>query len=118
LGVTEKDYIGLSQQILKLLKGRGMTAKETKTDLGTALNVSAVLNLMCDQGLLIRGNPKSGWKSNLHTYYLFHEYFPDVNLNQPNKKHALKLLVQHYFASFGPATENDIIWWTGCTEKT
>ena len=116
LGVTKKDYIELSQQILRLLKGRGLTAKETKTELGTDLNVSAVMNLMCDQGLLIRGNPKSGWKSNLHTYYLFHDYFPDVNLNQPNKKHAIELLVQYYISSFGPVTENDIIWWTGLTK--
>ncbi len=118
LGVTEKEYTELSQHILKLLKGRGMTAKETKKELETDLNVSAVLNLMCDQGLLIRGNPKSGWKSNLHTYYLFHEYFPDVNLNQPNKNHAVELLVQHYLASFGPVTENDISWWTGLTKTT
>lgn len=44
LGVSKKDYTELSTQILKLLKGRGMTEKETKTELGTALNVSAVLN--------------------------------------------------------------------------
>ena len=116
LGVTEQDYTELSQQIIRLLKGKGLTAKKIKTKLGTDLNVSAVMNLMCDQGLLIRGNPKNGWKSNLHTYYLFHDYFPDVNLNQSNKKDAIELLVQHYIASFGPVTENDIIWWTGLTK--
>ena len=116
LGVTEQEYTALSQQILKLLKSGGMTAKATKKELATDMNVSAVLNLMCDQGLLIRGNPKSGWKSNLHNYYLFHDYFPDVNLNKPNENHAIELLVQHYLSSFGPVTENDIIWWTGLTK--
>jgi hypothetical protein len=113
LGVTQKEYKRLSQRILRLLKGRGMTAKEVKNELMTGLNVSAVLNLMCDQGLLIRGNPRSGWKSNLHTYFLFSDYFPDVNLNEPSKDRAVALLVQYYVGSFGPVTENDIIWWTG-----
>jgi hypothetical protein len=113
LGVTQKEYTKLSQLILQLLKGRGMTAKEIKKELMTDLNVSAVLNLMCDQGLLIRGNPRSGWKSNLHTYYLFHDYFPDVNLNEPSEDRAVALLVQYYLGSFGPVTENDITWWTG-----
>jgi hypothetical protein len=76
------------------------------------LNVSGALNLMCDQGLLIRGNPRSGWKSSLHTYYLFSDYFPDVNLNEPSENRAVALLVQYYVGSFGPVTENDIIWWT------
>ncbi|MGD9131782.1 MAG: winged helix DNA-binding domain-containing protein [Candidatus Bathyarchaeota archaeon] len=112
LGVTQKEYKRLSQRILQLLKDRGMTAKEVKNELKTDLNVSAVLNLMCDQALLIRGNPSS-WKSNLHTYNLFSDYFPDLNLNEPSKDRAVALLVQYYVCSFGPVTENDIIWWTG-----
>ena len=116
LGVTEKDYMKLSQLILGLLKGRGMTAKEIKNELATDLNVSAVLNLMCDQGLLIRGNPRNGWKSSLHTYYLFNDYFPDVNLKEPDEDRAVELLVHYYLDSFGPVTENDIVWWTGLTK--
>ena len=113
LGGTKEEYIKLSQRILRLLKGRGMTTKEVKNELETDLNVSGALNLMCDQGLLIRGNPKSGWKSSLHTYYLFSDYFPDVNLNEPSEDRAVALLVQYYVGSFGPVTENDISWWTG-----
>jgi len=113
LGGTKKEYTKLSQRILLLLKGRGMTTKELKNELTTDLNVSGALNLMCDQGLLIRGNPRSGWKSSLHTYYLFSDYFPDVNLNAPSKDHAVELLVRYYVGSFGPVTEKDISWWTG-----
>ena len=116
LGVTKKEYTKLSQHILGLLDGRGMTAKEIKNELATDLNVSSILNLMCDQGLLIRGNPRSGWRSSLHTYHLFQDYFPDLNLNQPNENHAVELLVQYYVGSFGPVTENDITWWTGLTK--
>ena len=33
LGVTEQDYTELSQQIIRLLKGKGLTAKKIKTKL-------------------------------------------------------------------------------------
>jgi len=75
LGVTRKKYEEASKLILKTLKDRGMTAKEIKKALRTELNISAILNLMCDQGLLIRGNPRNGWKSNVHTYHLFRDFF-------------------------------------------
>ncbi len=118
LGVTKKEYNEMSKLILQLLKGGGMTAKEVKNALDTDLNVSAILNLMCDQGLLIRGNPKKGWKSNLHTYILFSDYFPDVDLNEPNQARAVELLVKYYLGCFGPVTEKDIIWWTGLNKTT
>ncbi len=113
LGVTQKEYSKMSKRVLEVLKGGEMTAKEMKNALMTDLNISAILNLMCDQGLLIRGNPRKGWKSNIHTYYPFHDYFPDIDLNEPSEGRAVALLVQYYISSFGPVTEKDIIWWTG-----
>jgi hypothetical protein len=118
LGVTQKEYSKMSHLVLEVLKGGGMTAKEVKNALMTELNISAILNLMCDQGLLIRGNPRKGWKSNIHTYYVLHDYFPDIDLNEPNKARAVALLVQYYLSSFGPATEKDIVWWTGLNKTT
>jgi len=113
LGVNKKQYQQISKQILKILKGKGMTTNEIKKSLNTKLNISAIVNLMCDQGLLIRGKPKKGWKSNIHTYYLLNEYFPSINLNSIEEAKARKLLVKHYINSFGPVTETDIAWWTG-----
>lgn len=113
LGVTEREYSETSKLVLRVLKGETMTANEIRKALGTELNISAILNLMCDQGLLIRGNPRGGWKSNIHTYHLFHDYFPDIHLDELGEERATVLLVQHYLRSFGPVTENDIVWWTG-----
>ena len=118
LGITQKEYIKMSKLVQEVLKGGGMTAKEVKNALMTELNISVILNLMCDQGLLIRGNPRKGWKSNIHTYYPFNDYFPDIDLNEPNEARAVALLVQYYLSSFGPATEKDIIWWTGLNKTT
>jgi len=113
LGINQKEYQKASQRIMKILKGRGMTAREVSKVLGGTLSYSPILNLMCDQGLLMRGAPEKGWKSNIHTYYRFDEYFPSMNLNVVDEAEARKSVVKQYLASFGPATENDASWWTG-----
>ncbi len=114
LGIFQKQYTETSNQIIEILKGKkGMTTKQIKQQLQIATNVSAIVNLMCDQGLLIRGEPQKSWKSNMHTYYLLNEYFPDVELNTINEKDAKKAVILQYLASFGPVTENDISWWSG-----
>lgn len=113
LGISHKDYEEASKQILTILKGKGMTTRELKKALETRLNISPIVNLMCDKGLLIRGQPKGGWKSNIHTYYLFNEYFPSLDLNAVDEDEARRLVVEQYLASFGPASENDVAWWTG-----
>jgi len=114
LGITEKQYAETSRQIMEILKGKkGMTTKQIKQKLQTALNVSPIVNLMCDQGVLIRGAPEKGWKSNMHTYHLLNEYFPDLEWNAISEKDAEKAVVRQYLASFAPVTENDVSWWTG-----
>lgn len=112
LGVTQKQYEEISKRILSILKRGGMSAEEIKKHLKTKTNVSPIVNLMCDQGLLIRGPPKAGWKSNIHIYCLFHDYYPDIDLNAVDESEARKLTVRQYVSSFGPATENDVAWWT------
>lgn len=117
-GVTEKQYAETAKQIMQLLKGNGgLTAKQIRNHLQTSLKISPVVNLMCDQGLLIRGAPEKGWKSNLHTYYLLDEYFPNLKLDAANEEEARKMVVRQYLASFAPATENDVSWWTGFTKS-
>ncbi len=113
LGISKEEYEKYSKLILKVLNDQGMIASEIRKAIKTKLNVSPIINLMCDQGLLIRGISRKGWKSNLHTYFSFKRYFPDINLYELKEKEAVKLLVKQYLSSFGPVTENDISWWTG-----
>ena len=80
-GVTKRQYEETSKAILEMLRGKGMSTLQIKKQLGTKVNVSPIVNLMCDQGLLMRGRSGRGWKGNTHTYYLFGEYFPGMDLN-------------------------------------
>ena len=112
-GFSEKKYNEISRKIQGLLGNKGLTTKEIKNEIATMANISSIINLMCDQGLIYRGFPKKGWKSNIHTYYNFNRYFPDINLNSYKEKDAQKILIRKYIKVFGPVTLKDIIWWTG-----
>jgi hypothetical protein len=68
---------------------------------------------MCDEDLLIRGKPKTGWKSNIHTYFPFDEYFPDLDLRASDENDAKEQMIRHYLSSYGPVSVTDISWWTG-----
>ena len=113
LGLTKDEYKKITRAILDIVKGCGKTTKEIKAKMKRNLNVSAIVNLMCDQALLIRGKPKTGWKSNLHTYFPFNEYFPDLDLSEIGELHAKEQMVRHYLSSYGPVSVTDISWWTG-----
>ncbi len=113
---TREEYEHSSKSVLAVLQEKNLTVKEIKKILKTDKNISAMVNVMCDRGLLIRGEPKQGWKSNIHTYNLFREYFPDLNLNQIDELTAKKLLIKKYIAAFAPVTIHDISWWIGFTK--
>jgi hypothetical protein len=112
-GFTPRDYDRISGKILNILKGRGLSTKEIKGKLRTSRNIAPLVNLMCDRGLLVRGLPKQGWKSILHTYFRFEDYYPDLNLMDISEEAAREAVIKQYLASFGPVTEGDITWWTG-----
>lgn len=116
LKLSEKHFERLSDQIQGSLKQGGLTTKEIKSKLDMKANASAILNIMCDQGILIRETIKKSWKSNLHNYYLFNEYFSDIDLDEFSEIEAQKRVILHYLSSFGPVTQNDITWWTGFTK--
>jgi len=112
-GVSTDEYEATSKRILEILKGKEMTTSEIKGILGPEPNISAIVEQMCDQGLLIRGRPTRGWRGKVQNYSRFDEYFPNLDLGRIEEVEAIPLLVHQYLRSFGPATENDIAWWMG-----
>ena len=112
LGLTAKEYARLSGRIEALLAGGGMTTQEVKKEMEPGLPVSPVLNMMCDEGRIVRGLPRKGWKSNLHVYHPWASYFPDIDLHSVTESEARAWVVRRYLEVFGPVTKKDIVWWT------
>ena len=111
-GVSPRQFERVRSEILELLQNTEMTASQIKNHLNTAIDVSSILYVLCDRGELIRARPLS-WRDKRHTYARFRDYFPDLDLHTLAEAEAKRAIVRFYLAAFGPATETDVVWWTG-----
>lgn len=68
---------------------------------------------MCTLGTLVRARPRGSWRSNLYEYAALDDWLPGVDLEAVEPPGAQAQLVRQYLAAFGPATEDDVVWWTG-----
>jgi hypothetical protein len=117
-GVSHRDYEKMARQIVELLHSRELTAVEVKHALRTSYDVAAVLNFMCDQAVLIRGRFELAGPDPTYRYALFSDYFPNVRLEPMGEREAAMRVVRCYLRSFGPATEDEIAWWTGLSRMS
>jgi hypothetical protein len=74
-----------------------------------------VLN-MCAQGLLVRTRPRGTWRSSLYEYAALRDWLPGVDPDSVSPQEAQTWLARHYLAAFGPATRDDMQWWTGLSK--
>jgi hypothetical protein len=112
-GVSRRQYEEVSESIVGLLQEKEMTASEIKKALGRDGDISAILYLMCDSAVLIRGRPAGGWRSSNHKYALFEDYFPHMEPGKMGEREATVALVKKHVKSYGPAAVADIAWWAG-----
>jgi hypothetical protein len=74
---------------------------------------SRLVPSLCTLGLLIRARPRGTWLSSLHTYTAMSDWLPGVDLDSVTPREARTWLARRYLAAFGPATVDDVLWWTG-----
>jgi uncharacterized protein YcaQ len=71
---------------------------------------------MCSLGLLVRTQPRGTWRSNLYAYAPLAAWLPAVDLASVTPEEAQLQLLRRYLAAFGPATLDDMSWWSGLTK--
>ena len=73
---------------------------------------SRILPLLAAQGRIVRGRPRGGWTHGQYRWALA----PDRDAELDTATSQAELL-RRWLASFGPATETDVRWWTGWTAR-
>jgi hypothetical protein len=78
---------------------------------------SQLVPWMCVLGMLVRAKPRGTWRSNLYEYAPLAAWLPNVDLQQVTPAKARTDLVRWYLAAFGPATVEDIHWWSSLSKR-
>jgi hypothetical protein len=74
-----------------------------------------VLTQLGVEGLLVRGDNTSHWRQSKPRWSLMSDWLGDVP--PPAKAdEGYAALVARWLASFGPGTEDDLVWWLGSTK--
>ncbi|WP_405742793.1 winged helix DNA-binding domain-containing protein [Streptomyces sp. NBC_00028] len=126
LGYDEHRLAALEQEVLVALAGLG---EATAAQLGEAVPelqqkivmapgkayearpriTSRVLGVLAAEGRIRRGRPLGSWASSQFRWTVA-EPHPELPADA-----ARADLARHYLAAFGPATTEDVKWWTGWT---
>jgi Winged helix DNA-binding domain len=78
---------------------------------------SSLLTLMSAEGRLVRSTPVGAWTSRHHRWEPVGRWWPD-GLPAQDIDRARQALARRWLTRFGPATVEDLQWWTGWTKAT
>ena len=73
-----------------------------------------VLSLLAADGRIVRGRPRGSWTSSQFRWLPIEEWLPS-GLERPPAPAARAELLRRWLAVSGPATADDLRWWTGWT---
>ncbi|MHA2181829.1 MAG: winged helix DNA-binding domain-containing protein [Promethearchaeota archaeon] len=114
--ITREQYHELANEVINLLTNQEMSTREIKGSIRSEKDLNAIISVMCDEMIIIRGKPISSWKDRRLFYAPFTQYFPDIKLDDYDESQATTKLIKNYIRNYGPVTEIDIVWWLGITK--
>jgi hypothetical protein len=75
---------------------------------------SRLLTLMSADGSVVRARPRGGWTSTQFRWSTTEAWLSEVE--RPDAADAAAQLARWWFERYGPATPDDLQWWTGWTK--
>jgi hypothetical protein len=76
-----------------------------------------LLTQMSAQGRIVRGDPTGTWTSRGHRWEPVEARWPE-GLPHLDVEHSQRELARRWLTQFGPATSDDLQWWTGWSKRT
>jgi winged helix DNA-binding protein len=113
LAVDQTSYESIAPKVLEKLSGASLSTAELRSIIDASTDLSGVISLLSDEGLVVRDRPTGTWRSSAFRYRLWRDALPQLDLGAYGEQEAAQLLIRRYFAAYGPATVADAAWWTG-----
>jgi hypothetical protein len=76
---------------------------------------SRLLNLLSAQGHVVRGRPKGGWTSTQFRWVATERWAPSLT-ERVDPVEATTKIARAWLHAYGPASPDDLQWWTGWTK--
>jgi hypothetical protein len=119
-GVEQEEYPALADAIEQLLDAEPLTSAAVRKALPPEFArfsgaLTYVLPYMCAELRLVRTTSSGGWKSDQYRYARTATWLPDLDVNSATPEVGRVIVARHYFDSYGPATVEDFLWWSGFT---
>jgi hypothetical protein len=114
-GVDKETYQRFVPAVLESVADEPLATQEIREALGSpqGVDLAALVNLMCAEGLLLRDRPLETWNDRTAVYTPLAKELPDIRLDSVRTDDAVEALVRAYVRGFGPATDQDVSWWIG-----
>ncbi len=74
-----------------------------------------VLTALAASGVIVRGENDGGWKSSRPRWTAVEDWLPGVPVAL-EEADGYAALVRSWLRTFGPGTEDDLVWWLGATK--
>jgi hypothetical protein len=109
-GASARQITGLVPRLAtRITLGAGNKWETTTTA------TSRLLLLLAAEGLLVRGRPAGSWTGRQYRWHLRRHWLDDLARpsSPAGRAGASTELVRRWLTTFGPATFDDLKWWTG-----
>ena len=107
----------LTREVLAVMAGRVMTAREIRVELGLegprAEALKYLMAMLSDQRHIASAAVNGGWRSNQYGYAVWEEWLPGAPPRDLDSEESRATIANWYLTGHGPGTVDDFKWWSG-----
>jgi hypothetical protein len=122
-GLGEAGVLALAERVEQVMAGRPpMTVREIRTALGADAPPGAkealqfTVGMLGRTGRIVRAEVRGSWRSDNYAYALWADWV-GAPVAEIDPAPARAELARRYLRAFGPATADDLKWWSGWTKR-
>lgn len=119
--LSEPEVLALADRIEEAIAGKPpMTVPEIRKELGDIPGNKQALQmtvaLLGRYGRIVRAKARGTWRSDLYPYARWSEWL-SAPVEEMEPAPARAEVARRYLRAFGPATADDLKWWSGWTKR-